>query len=492
MGLMTGPSLQAVPLLAAISFLSLLIYRAFLHPLKNVPGPLICRVTSLWTYYHSFIGDECRTIDRLHKIYGPVLRIGPNEVVISDGNALAPIYTHKGGFLKAACYSNFDIGGHATIFSALDPDYRAIRKKAVLPLFSMSNIRGGSDIIEACAKKYVSRLGEESKRSRASKSSSGYSSPVNVHNLSRSFALDAMSSYLFGRSFGGLDERGETLSASNFVDVLVAVGRYFYLPNWAFVLLESSRQRFWSSKEEIESAMKVDSYVQALVDESEKGDSTYQSRIKKADLSTDENKIQCEDLIFAGTDSTGMNISAICWHLAKYPETYAKLCREVHNADAKSSAYTPQSLPYLDAVIREGLRMSMANPSRMPRVVPPSGFHFTANDGKAHFLPPMTLVGLQMHSLHFNSRVFPDPHTFKPDRWLDSPTPEMQRDFIPFGLGQRQCIARNLAMQELFICVRAVARRRSLDGSKAIGESIEKMEWFNSKVKSGRIGLVWN
>lgn len=492
MGLLTGSAWYMVAVLAGISLLSLFIYRALLHPLRTVPGPLICRLTSLWTYYHSFVGDECQTIDRLHAKYGPVLRIGPNEVIISDGNALAPIYTHKGGFLKAACYQNFDIGGHATIFSALDPDHRAIRSKAVLPLFSTTNIRAGNEIIEACAKKYIGRFREESRRSRASQSASGQSLPVNVHNLSRSFALDAMSSYLFGRPYGGLDESGEVLSASSFVDVLVAVGRYFYLPKWAFVLLEESRQKFWSSTEEIVSAMKVDHYVQDLVDESKKGESTYQSRLKKADLATDENKIQCEDLIFAGTDSTGMNLSTICWNLAKQPQTYTKLCSEVADADAKGSPYNPQSLPYLDAIIREGLRVSMANPSRMPRVVPSSGFHFTANDGKSYFFPPRTLVGSQMHSLHFNSSVFSDPQAFKPDRWLDSPTPEMQRDFIPFGLGPRQCIARNLAMQELFVAVRAIARARVLDGANAVGESIEKMEWFNSKVKSGRIDLVWD
>ena len=133
----------------------------------------------------------------------------------------------------------------------------------------------------------------------------------------------------------------------------------------------------------------------------------------------------------------------------------------------------------------------MANPTRLPRVVPPQGFNFTAHDGKNFLIPAGTLVGLQIYSLHFNEKVFPEPFEFKPSRWMDNPTPEMQRDWIPFGLGQRQCIARNLATQELFLAVREIARANALEGAKAVGEKIEILEWFNSKVKGERIDLVW-
>ena len=134
----------------------------------------------------------------------------------------------------------------------------------------------------------------------------------------------------------------------------------------------------------------------------------------------------------------------------------------------------------------------MANPTRLPRVVPPQGFDFTAASGQRFHLPAGTLVDLQIYTLHFNPDVFPDPFAFKPERWLTNPTPEMQRDWIPFGLGSRQCIARNLATQELFLAVRAIARERVLDGLKAVGEKIEILEWFNSRVKGERIDLVWD
>lgn len=68
----------------------------------------------------------------------------------------------------------------------------------------------------------------------------------------------------------------------------------------------------------------------------------------------------------------------------------------------------------------------------------------------------------------------------------------MQRDWIPFSLGQRACLARNLAQSELQIAIRAVARENLLNGATAVGDNIEIYDWFNSKLVGDRLDLVWN
>lgn len=138
----------------------------------------------------------------------------------------------------------------------------------------------------------------------------------------------------------------------------------------------------------------------------------------------------------------------------------------------------------------------MANPTRLPRVVPAGGWNFHSSiSGKSYHLPSGTLVSCQIHTLHHNANVFPDPFAFKPERWLEtkehSPSPEMQRDFIPFSLGARQCIARNLAMTELVLAGRGIIESGVLDGAKAVGDKIEILEWFNSKVPGETIELTW-
>ncbi|KAK0356837.1 hypothetical protein LTR91_021705 [Friedmanniomyces endolithicus] len=471
-------------------FATLLVYRAFFHALSSIPGPIICRLTSLWTYYHAYVGDECTLIDNLHKTYGPIVRIAPNEVSIADGAALAPIYIERGGFLKAPNYVNFDIEGHSTIFSTLDPVHRSVRSKAVVPVFSMTSIRSRQETIEGCVSKLVDRLQDEAAESRRAGDGNGQPQAVNVLNLTRSLALDAVSSYLFGTSFGGINEKGGKMSANRFVDSLVAVGRFFYLPNWAFLALELASARFWPDHEVNESMQKVDEFA-SLVRSQQDDPFSYQSRLLKAGISSHETEVQCKDLMFAGTDSTGTNLATMLWHLAKRPDVYKLLRDEIAEADAKDPSYNPQSLRYLDAVVREGLRVAMANPTRLPRIVPPQGFAFDASDGGHYFLPGGTQVGIQIFTLHFNTKVFPDPHAFRPERWLDNPTPEMQRDWIPFGVGSRQCIARNLATVELFLGVRATARHNVLEGAEAVGEKIEMMKWFNSKIKGEKVELFW-
>ncbi|TIC99868.1 putative sterigmatocystin biosynthesis P450 monooxygenase STCB [Colletotrichum higginsianum] len=209
---------------------SYLIFNVFFHPLRKVPGPWVAAASPLWLWYHSYIGNETTSIEQLHSVYGPVVRIAPNDIDVSDGAALAPIYSEKGGFLKAPCYSNFDFDGHPTIFSALDPAHRAIRAKAVVSMFSPASIRKEGDaVLQSCVKRLVAHIKGEASTGR----------PVNMLNMGRCLALDAVTEYLLGKSYGGIAEleacRSNNdrarLSASEFVDTFVAVGRFFLLPN---------------------------------------------------------------------------------------------------------------------------------------------------------------------------------------------------------------------------------------------------------------------
>lgn len=133
--------------------------------------------------------------------------------------------------------------------------------------------------------------------------------------------------------------------------------------------------------------------------------------------------------------------------------------------------------------------MGMSTPTRLPRVVPSGGWSFAS-----HHLPSGTMVGCQLHTLHFNQAVFPDPSEFKPERWLDDdgPSAEMQRDWFPFSLGARGCLARGLAMEELRVAICEVVRQDVLKGARALGGEIKILEWFNSRLVGERLEIVWD
>jgi cytochrome P450 len=452
------------------------IYRIYFHPLSHIAGPIPPKVTSLWLHYHVYIGDEASTIHILHQEYGPFVRVSPNEVDIGDADAIPAIYVSKGGFPKAACYANFDIDGHKTIFSTTDAEYRSPRAKAVVPMFSTKALRENEAAIWGCVDRMVERLQEEATTKRS----------VNVLNLTRSLAVDAVSTHLFRENYDGVSERGPVLSVSAFVDAFVAVGRFFYLPNVAFIWLEWAVTKWAPNRETDDSMNLVDKFVGTLVANTTANSTTYPGRLLAVGLSDSEVKAQCKDLIFAGTDSTGMNLATIMRSLVKHREKYRRLKEEVSsNAVFGTDAQDVQSLPYLNAVVKEGLRISMANPTRLPHVVPHGGWTF-----KDTYFPAGSIVGCSGYELHFNATIFPEPRSFRPERWLNA-TEAMSKYWFAFGAGSRACIARNLATMELQFATEKLARSGVLDGARALQDEVQIYEWFNSKVKGEKIELIW-
>jgi cytochrome P450 len=157
------------------------------------------------------------------------------------------------------------------------------------------------------------------------------------------------------------------------------------------------------------------------------------------------------------------------------------------NSQAGSAQQDIQALPYLSGVVKEALRLSMANPTRLPRVVPAPGWDFKGT----HF-PAGSIVGISAYELHLNPDVFPVPKSFQPARWVEgNVTPEITKHFFPFGAGSRACIARNLATFELYMATERIVESDVLRGAKPCQKEVELYEWFNSSVKGEKIELIW-
>lgn len=68
-----------------------------------------------------------------------------------------------------------------------------------------------------------------------------------------------------------------------------------------------------------------------------------------------------------------------------------------------------------------------------------------------HIIPKGVCVGVNTYCILHNQKYFPDPFTFKPDRWLEgSGFGQADREaFLPFSLGARGCPGRSLAYVEI-------------------------------------------
>ncbi|KAI1099866.1 cytochrome P450 [Jackrogersella minutella] len=456
--------------LLVVGWLCRCLLRLYIHPLSGVPGPRLAACTSLWLSWHTYVGDECTVIFQLHEQYGPVLRVAPNEIDIADGDAVESIYIEKGGFQKTEAYSKFDIDGHSTIFSTQTLTARANRAKAVVPLFSTASIRNAQPVLASVVDQFIARIQREGRTGK----------PINVLNITRSMALDAVSAYLFQEQYGAVSEDTSHMSASPFVDAYVGVGAFFTLPpGWLGDKLMTLVDMVTSDVETTHSMKAMDQYTGNLVKTASLGSGSYASRLLERAVTRDQVQVELKDLCFAGTDSTGMNMAMILWHLCKSPDKYAKLREEILERVAKGEDII--SGPYLRGVVREGLRLSWANPIRLPRLVPESGWHY-----RNYFFPAGTSVGVAAFQLHQDEKVFPDAQLFLPERWLQ-PTDQMLTNFFAFGKGNRACIAQNLGTAELTLATAKLAQADLLKGATAIQSHIDILEWFNSRVKGEEI-----
>lgn len=156
---------------------------------------------------------------------------------------------------------------------------------------------------------------------------------------------------------------------------------------------------------------------------------------KESNLELIQAAAECKDHMAAGIDTTGDGLCFLMWELSQ-PQNLdfqIKLRHELTTAPADAPL---DSLVYLDAVIKEALRVSPPIPMSLPRYVPDGGKMI---DG--YFMPAHTIVSCQPYTVHrYHEDVFPDPDRFYPDRWVEEKgTAERNRYFFSFAVGGRGC-----------------------------------------------------
>lgn len=145
---------------------------------------------------------------------------------------------------------------------------------------------------------------------------------------------------------------------------------------------------------------------------------------------------ECMDHLAAGIDTTGDGLCFLMYQLSTPQIQYVQ--NRLHEELIKDPDVSFDQLPYLDAVVKEGLRCFPPIPMSFPRYVPEGG---RTLDG--YFVSGHTIVSCQPYTLHKNEKVFPNAPAFKPERWLDTEGEvERNRMFFAFSQGSRGCIGK--------------------------------------------------
>ena len=108
---------------ALILSIAFYIGQGLFTPLAKIPGPWYTQFTSLWIKYQEFTANRRVSVNLLHRRYGPVVRLGPNEISFTSLDAIKEIYASGGsGHDKTEFYSLFKQFKIKTMFSTLSRD----------------------------------------------------------------------------------------------------------------------------------------------------------------------------------------------------------------------------------------------------------------------------------------------------------------------------------------------------------------------------------
>lgn len=446
-------------------------------PLTHLPGPLYTALTSLPLKLSEFRGLRTAHVHALHLRYGLVVRIAPNEVSFASAAAVREIYAAGGpGYDKTEFYNLFTVYGRRTMFSTLLRAPHAARKRTLAERYANSNVKRGESVrgVEERSRRFVERCVEKGRGEAKGQ--------VDVYTALHAYAFDCASHHLFAPS--GADSlrlpRDEAVMLEVTTDASLQnrLVRY-YAPTvhaWIGRVLEVVAP----SRE----TPLADGFVLDAVAEAGRARPfTVVSRLLEAGgLDEVDVAAECADHMVAGIDTTGDALCALMWELS-LPRSMAvqeRLRAELRESGSSSSKDTAagqapawDSLAYLDAVVMEGLRCFPAIPMSLPRYVPAGG---RTIDG--FLVPAGTIVSAQAHSVHrIDTRVFPDPDVFRPERWLEPQgDAERKRAFFAFASGGRGCVGKHLALAEMKILLRDVYGRFATLPGEGMSEDMMVME----------------
>eukprot|EP01132_Coremiostelium_polycephalum_P003800 gene3800-4729_t len=193
------------------------------------------------------------------------------------------------------------------------------------------------------------------------------------------------------------------------------------------------------------------------------------------------------DLILAGTDTSASTIEYFMLYMSNYPEIQNKAFTELEKVVGKGNKVNlshRQSTPYLNAVMKEVMRMKPVAPLGLPR----SCHSDITIDGI--FIPKGAQLIQNIYGLLHSPDYWDRPNEFIPERFLTADDQPENIAFIPFGVGQRNCIGQSLAYEEIYIAISNILMNFEI--SSIDGKMIDDTELFGLTIKPKIFGIKKN
>ncbi|KAJ3785945.1 high nitrogen upregulated cytochrome P450 monooxygenase 2 [Lentinula aff. detonsa] len=439
---------------------SIVLYRLSpFHPLAKVPGPMMHKVSKLWSVWICWQGRQHTEFKAMHDKYGPVVRTGPNEISVVDPSAVNDVLG-AGGLPKGKWYLARQDERAPSNLLTLTGEKHANRRRIWNRGLNADAIEEYDEILAKSATLLVEGI-------QARSESQG---EVDLTTWFNYFSFDFMAEFVFG---GGSDmlkegkdkkEILELLEHHMITGALVAhIPWFFYLGNRIPRATEATLKMRAYAVEWVQTRLakgaKVKDLWYHLTDEA--------AREKEEHPLMKEVVADALLAIVAGADTTSVALTNFFYMILKHPEHYQRVQEEVDRVYADGDAtdvFKQSRLKYLSACLDETLRLLPPGLTGGPRQVPRGGRMIAG-----HFLPEGTQVYLPPYVIHRNPECFyPRTDDFVPSRWLsannsDSDSEDHKRHnrkaFLSFSSGPANCVGKKLARQEMLMVISLLMQR---------------------------------
>ncbi|PHH74101.1 hypothetical protein CDD82_5101 [Ophiocordyceps australis] len=388
-------------------------------------------------------GDQHVQIKALHDLYGPVVRVAPDELSFIEASAWADIYA--GSNRNRGLPKNKVIFGAQQFRSILDgtDDEHGRMRKVLAASFSAKKTAEREELLQRYLDKLVQKLRVAGERKEQ----------VNLMEWYTWFAFDVTGELVFSESFNQLEQTKShpwvKMITSHLKYSALSVCLRFYSPldilmpmfapwlrreKWKF--LNMAREKVLGRLRRRDSKQLDDIFAACVTPDDE----------KPIMMDMDELVGTFTFLIVSGSETTATVLTGIANYLCRNARVLKLLTEEIRAVPSERSLTlaSTATMPYLNAVLKEGMRLCHPVPGTLSRVVP--------SEGKViggHFVPGNTVVGIPSYAAYTSTANFHSPDDFCPERWLDKQDDGEGSVFQPFSVGGRNCIGQNLAWAEM-------------------------------------------
>ncbi|KAI0042794.1 cytochrome P450 [Auriscalpium vulgare] len=442
------------------------VYNLYFHPLSMFPGPRGAAVTRLWqAYMELYKGISLHEIRmQLHEKYGDVIRIGPNELHFANPKAFHDIYNANNKWDKDhRMYRAFDAD---TASLCLISYHAAKQRRDVLsPLFSRTAIVKLQDLVRTRIDVLCDVLAGQYDLGKYSDLNLGF----------RCFTMDVITSFCYARSFDAtlapdfnsalvhaLDESLPMLTLNKYSQFFVWCMRN--TPRWVAMRMSSPAMAAVfcmrdTLQEQIDGILRDPSLLENAQHPIIYNELLSPDAHKGRPLPTNISLLQeAMVLLGAGSDTSAIALTTTVYNVVNTPgiqeRLHAELLAAWPNLDEPPRYEVLEKLPFLTAIVKEGLRLFPGAPA-FARVVPPEGAIIAGI-----VIPGGAVVAQSFTYVQHAESVFDGANNFNPERWLREGARALaESSLVLFAKGPRSCLGINLAYCEVYLALAHVFRR---------------------------------